>query len=142
MTRLPDWETRLWAGIEAARRRPFVWGGHDCCMFACDLLSAMTGVDPGAAFRGTYSDKAGAKAVLKRLYRGGLERTISAIAGEVAAPEISPRLARRGDCCFLWIENGGPAMGVCVGAQAAVAALSGGVAFLPMRQVLRAWRVG
>jgi len=51
VSRPPDWPERLLAALAAARDRPFRWGEHDCCLFAADLIEAVTGVDPAAAFR-------------------------------------------------------------------------------------------
>jgi hypothetical protein len=52
MKRYEDWPQRLVAAIEAARGRPFSWGAMDCCLFAADVVLAMTGVDYAAGFRG------------------------------------------------------------------------------------------
>ena len=66
LRRLEDWPERLAEAIEAANERPFSWGRHDCCLFACDAVMAMTGVDPAKPFRGKYKTKRGAFGVLKR----------------------------------------------------------------------------
>ena len=43
--RLPDWQPRLQALIQARLAAPFAWGEHDCCLFVCDAVQAITGQD-------------------------------------------------------------------------------------------------
>lgn len=42
----------------------FVWGRSDCILQVCDHVKAVTGVDPAAAWRGTYDSEAAAQAVM------------------------------------------------------------------------------
>ncbi|MBU1040147.1 MAG: hypothetical protein KKF77_03485 [Proteobacteria bacterium] len=134
-----DWASRLVAQVEAARQRPFAWGGADCCLTACDMVQAMTGVDPAAHFRGRYKTKAGAFRALKAFAGGGLEETAQRITTGLAMPEVPPLAAQRGDVCLVETLQG-PALGICLGAQVAVQGPLG-LALLPMHQALRAWRV-
>lgn len=72
MARFPDWPQRLSRAIEARRRLPHAWGSNDCALFAADLVAAQTGQDFGAPFRGRYSDREGADAILASLGHGDL----------------------------------------------------------------------
>ena len=64
--RLYNWESRLTAYITAVARDGFVYGRHDCALFAAGAVQAVTGTDPGADFRGRYRTmKGGLKAVRK-----------------------------------------------------------------------------
>jgi hypothetical protein len=44
--------------------RPFAWGCADCCTAACDVLAALFGVDPMARYRGRYSNRREAMAII------------------------------------------------------------------------------
>lgn len=88
--RLPGWESRLQGLINQAQRTPFQWGVRDCCLWAADAALALTGRDPAADVRGTYTDEAGAMEVLRRF--GGL-RGVAARGGQ----RIRPAFAMDGD---------------------------------------------
>jgi len=87
--RAPDWRARLAAFIEARRATPFVWGAHDCCLFAADAVLAMGGPDVAAPLRG-YASRFGA---LRRLRRAGFTRVFDVV--DTAFP-VGAR-AREGD---------------------------------------------
>ncbi|WP_320709613.1 DUF6950 family protein [Enterobacter asburiae] len=95
----PDWHNRLIAVIRAAEKRPFLWGEHDCCLFAADCAEAMTGDNFADGWRGTYDSETGAK---KALLRGGgsLEKVLSKYLDEVPV-----KMAQRGDIAV--VENAG-----------------------------------
>ncbi|MBZ6366183.1 MULTISPECIES: DUF6950 family protein [Enterobacter] len=95
----PDWHNRLIAVIRAAEKRPFLWGEHDCCLFAADCAEAMTGDNFAYGWRGTYDSETGAK---KALLRGGgsLEKVLGKYLDEVPV-----KMAQRGDIAV--VENAG-----------------------------------
>ncbi|EPO4525075.1 hypothetical protein A6J71_09745 [Enterobacter cancerogenus] len=95
----PDWHNRLIAVIRAAEKRPFLWGEHDCCLFAADCAEAMTGDNFADGWRGTYDSETGAK---KALLRGGgsLENVLAKYLDEVPV-----KMAQRGDIAV--VENAG-----------------------------------
>lgn len=95
----PDWHNRLIAVIRAAEKRPFLWGEHDCCLFAADCAEAMTGDNFANGWRGTYDSETGAK---KALLRGGgsLENVLAKYLDEVPV-----KMAQRGDIAV--VENSG-----------------------------------
>lgn len=143
MQRAHDWPTRLLNHVEQARRTPFAWGASDCCLFACDCVRAMTGVDPAAWFRGRYKTRGGAMRALKAYGGGGLEAAARRIAIELGAPQLPPSLAQRGDVVLLSVPDCPPenlALGVCLGGHH-VAQGPGGIAVVPLAYALRAWRV-
>jgi len=108
-SRLPDWEFRLHEFMLANCERPFAWGEWDCILFACAAAEAITGEDKAAAFRGQYSNEAGARAILRELGQGTLLRTID---HHFEAKPVG--YAGRGD--LVW-HNG--CAGVCLGQTAA-----------------------
>lgn len=95
----PDWQKRLVTVIKAAEKRPFLWGEHDCCLFAADCAKAMSGEDFAVGFRGTYKSETGAKKTLLRS-GGSLEKVLAQF-----LDEVTPALAQRGDIAV--IENAG-----------------------------------
>lgn len=50
--------------LSKAAARGFVWGQHDCMLFVADWAKCLTGRDPGARWRGTYSTQAEGEAIL------------------------------------------------------------------------------
>jgi hypothetical protein len=57
--RVGDWERSLAAFIARCEGREHAYGQHDCLMFAGGAAEAITGIDPAASFRGSYSTHAG-----------------------------------------------------------------------------------
>jgi hypothetical protein len=144
ITRREDWPRRLDAALQAARRAPFVWGAHDCCLFAADAVDAMCGTDPmggiAARFRGRYRTARGARGLLARL--GGVDGLMTRVG---VGPEVAPLLARRGDVVALAPSDGdgsaGVMLGICIGAEI-VGAAPQGLRLVPLAAGERAWRVG
>ncbi len=142
MKRKSGWEAVLSNEIEAAMMRPFSWGSHDCCMFACRVVKALTGTDPGRGLRG-YRSAASASRMLRAKGKGTLLKTLISVMARHGCKQIHPNFARRGDVVFAIVpaETGtGPAAGICIGRQAAFAA--DGLALIAMSEVKRAWRCG
>jgi len=132
--RLPNWEERLAATIESARRRRFAWGVHDCGLFVADVCLALTGRDPIADLRGRYRTPASA---WRALVREGGPLAFGRRFGE----PIPPAMARRGDAVLIGAGARWPAFGVCVGAFCA-GPDSDGLLAAPMRFAFAAWAVG
>ncbi|WP_251854232.1 DUF6950 family protein [Enterobacter asburiae] len=128
----PDWHNRLIAVIRAAEKRPFLWGEHDCCLFAADCAEAMTGDNFADGWRGTYDSETGAK---KALLRGGgsLEKVLAKYLAEVPV-----KMAQRGDIAV--VENAGTrCAGVIYGGAVWVPGETGLVCL--RIKPLSAWRV-
>lgn len=147
MNRLDDWPLRLSAHIKAASGRPFSWGAHDCCIWACDGILGMTGADPMAELRGKYSTAIGAARALKSFAGGGLDEAAEHIAGLLHAPEIPALTAGRGDCVIADVLTPeglrGPALGlVSINGRDALFAGLAGLTAIPLPRCRRAWRVG
>ncbi len=135
--RYPDWPQRLHAAIDLHRRKTFRYGTHDCCLFAADLVKAMTGWDPAESMRGTYHDQLGAWRVLRNF--GGEEAMLSELLGASPTRDGTPM---RGDVCLLE-PIGGEAMkqvGVCIGDSVIVAAEVGVLHRSPSK-VICYWRL-
>lgn len=134
MNRLPDWEKRLNAEIEAWRHRIYVIrkdDSSDCMMFTANCIVAVTGEDPAAAWRDSYHNEAEAQAILDDA--GGAEALVTRTLG---IQPVAIALARRGD-----IVLGPAAPGPCLGRYAAFMT-DDGLTFRPLHQCLKAWRIG
>lgn len=133
--RLPGWERRLVAAVEAARDQPFCWGRHDCATFAFDLRRDIAGgYDVAALWRGRYRTARGSVRVMRRLGWSSLEAAGRALLSE---PLHSVHLAQRGD---LVLANTGLGFGICLGARAAGIAPEG-LLLVPLSSCALAWRV-
>src|SRR5713226_4773618 len=97
MKRIKGWEAQLVKTLHEAETKPFEWGQHDCSVFACNVVLAITGVDLAKNFRGTYNTVETAYQTVKEFAGGGLEALVDKQANDFEIPEISPRLAQRGD---------------------------------------------
>jgi hypothetical protein len=129
-----NWTETLADAVALASDQPFVWGQLDCCLFAADVVLAITGLDHAAEFRGHYSTAAGAKKALLRYGRGDIKETMTAKLGE----PLPVLMACRGDFVLAATELG-DSLGICMGATAAFKSPDG-VAYLRLDQCLCAWR--
>ncbi|MBB5709448.1 DUF6950 family protein [Sphingomonas xinjiangensis] len=107
LSRAPDWEERLSVYLDRVRDEPFKWGSHDCALFAAGAVKAMTGTDPAADFRDTYTNRTGAAAALQEHGAGTLLKTVTSWLGEPKHPAF----AQRGDV----VIKDRNTLGVCVG---------------------------
>lgn len=137
LTRREDWPELLAEALAARADIPFVWGQHDCCTLACDIVELLTGVDPMASLRGRYHDEAGAEALLAEA--GGLADLAARLAREAGLGSCHPAFAQRGDVAL--VEHGNAlALGVVAGDAVAVAGPEG-TTFLPRETIRAAWSV-
>jgi hypothetical protein len=128
------WPTRLALHLQARQFAPFVWGSNDCCSFAIDGVVAVTGHDYMAPLRGQYSTAAQAARLMRDA--GGLQ---ALVCQHLGATRPQAAQAQRGDVVLLPTPHG-PALGLCVGAQAIAAGELGTVAY-SMTAALAAWAV-
>jgi len=132
--RREDWPERLHNLVEARRAAPFAWGALDCVRFAADAVHAMTDSNPLDGVE-AWTDEASATAALAR--RGGLVAATRAVLGD----PIPPAQAQRGDVVLLELADGGPALGICLGAQA-VGPSRAGLVWAGMEHARAAWSIG
>lgn len=159
LKRHADWEARFLAARECKAATRFRWGVHDCCVSPCDLIAAMTGVDPAQHHPGgtlrDYRDAVGARAAIGRC--GGFSRMIGDIAATLGCHELAATgLAQRGDAVLVnrrrlsglrFPQEADLADGLAL----AVVDLCGRAALLPglkgwapvpLDCAVRAWRIG
>lgn len=135
--RCSNWPAKLALFIEEKRAKPFDWGRNNCAFFACDWLALATGVDPAADYRDRVDSAFSAAYVLREA--GGIEAIAAAACARWHWPEVPLLLAQRGDIVTSEGE-GGPAVGVCLGALAAFAGPTG-LEYRSVAQCLRAWKI-
>jgi hypothetical protein len=90
--KLDDWRQRLDAFVKATARTPFVWGEHDCGLFADAGFEAQTGVSLAADLRGRYCTL---EEALKLLHEQGFADHVALAAARL--PSVHPAFARLGD---------------------------------------------
>lgn len=138
--RVSDWPTKLAEFIEQRRKKPFVWGKYDCCLFAADSTLLLTGIDMASDLRGQYSGWHSATRLVHSL--GGIERIVEDRCAEHGFDELTNRFsAQRGDIVICEFDDAsGPSVGVCVGKQCAFT-YNDGLIFYPLALVQRSWRI-
>ena len=134
--KLENWPGAFASALSHVQNKPFIWGENDCCLFACNCILAITGVDLARTFRG-YNTANEATAHIAGY--GGLYELVSAICREHGMPEIPPRQARRGDPVLF--EGGfGLTLGICVGDKV-VAPGRNRLSSYGILKGLHAWRI-
>jgi hypothetical protein len=130
-----DWKTRLVDYLGRVAPLPFTYGQHDCALFTMGAIEAMTGMDPGAPFRGRYETLRGGIRVVRR---AGFRDHVAIIAG--LFDEIGPVFAQAGDVA---VVDGldGPALGIVQG-EFIYALSPDRLDLLPLLSARRAFRVG
>ena len=81
----------------AGARRRFVYGEHDCFLFAADWIVAQGWPDPAAAYRGAYASQfpGGQRRIVRRA--GGVLALARETCAAVGLPEIDAGAAVAGD---------------------------------------------
>jgi len=133
--RIVGWAEAMYAAIDAASERKFAWGSHDCCLFAADILLAMTGTDYAEPVRG-YTTQEEAQAIIDGY--GEMEIMVTALVG-LDALEAKGKNVRRGDLVLMTKELG-DTMGVCIGANS-VFVDHRGIAMCRTASCRLAWRI-
>jgi len=141
MPRKDLWESRLAELMAEAQDASFVWGEHDCALFACKGILALTGEDYGKAYRGRYATKAEAKVILEA--EGGVKGIAEKIAKEMNFTVVDPLFAQRGDVA-LGDFDGQQTLGICVGRTFSFAVEPKGLVQVRLDSplVMMVWRVG
>lgn len=147
LTRFDDWPGRLDAAIRAAATRPFAWGSHDCCSWACDTVLHFTGTDLMAPLRGRYGDARSAAVAMRRYAGAGLEAVARRLADGHWLEDVPPGFAQRGDVVLALVDtptgSRADALGlVSINGRDALFAGGIGLVALPLRHCRLAWRIG
>lgn len=141
MTRFPDWPRRLQVFLNERRQCRFSYGSFDCCLFVCDAIRAMTGVDVADSFRGTYHSRRQARSALTELCGyPSVEVVAEQITKQHSMKEVPIAFAQRGDVVII-PRLLGHSLGL-VGLNGEEILVAGdGVTKLSLSKAVRAWRV-
>lgn len=101
LTRVDNWNDRLWENLLRHLERPFVWGANDCVLFAANHIDEIcaSSVYVAVLERWSYSDAAGAARIIAK--NGGLRSLVSGLLGE----PVSIGACRIGDICLVNIDG-------------------------------------
>lgn len=137
--RQPEWVISLDELIRKNEKTPFKYGDFDCCLFVCDAIQAMTGVDVAADFRGKYQSEIGAAKFMLKF--AGVRGIAEMVAGEHGLEKVGLNFAGRGDGVY-FEPNGAGAVGIIstCGKQI-VAAGEVGCVFFPKTDAKICWRI-
>lgn len=138
--KISGWPVKLSAFIESRRGTPFKWGENDCCLFACDAIAVLTGIDPAAkSFRGKYTTALGAGRLLKK--SGGVEGVAAKQCQKHGFDEVPVAFAQRGDVVLIDLPGIGDTLGICTGVSSVFPGEEGLVEN-PTLLCRKAWRIG
>jgi hypothetical protein len=137
VVRRNDWPEVLTKFLAENRLRPFRWGSWDCCLFACNGIREITGVDVAAKYRGRYQTMLGAFRLI-----GGSVRNVAV---EVAslhgfAKHNLVEDARPGDVVLATLAM--ETLGIVSLARTGIFVTTMGLASFPLSLTTEAWKIG
>lgn len=141
MTRIPTWNTALADFIHGRLKSPFVWGQNDCCLFACDAVLAVTGIDLASQFRDKYSDTRSACNLIKSYAGGGLAEFADKVAEENGIKEVELNYATGGDVVLVTGDQGDTLGIVELNGREVLATGPEGLMRLPRANWKKAWKI-
>lgn len=123
-----------------AARRGFVWGEHDCILFAAGWVREVSGVDPAAAWRGGYLGEIEGRTLLAQL--GGLSQVMGRALAACNWRSVSVVAFEAGDVVLAAPRDEAQhRAGIAVDARKIALLTRRGIVVASM-PVLRAWRRG
>jgi hypothetical protein len=142
MTRLPAWPGLLDRFISENRHRHFAYGSFDCCLWVCDCIQVMTGVDVAAEFRGRYNSRTGALRRIREVTGASSVRKVvehvTAAQGMVPAPVLN---LGRGDVGLIRRSRDYSLGIVALDAARLIVAAASGLEWIPLTMATAGWRV-
>lgn len=135
LNRLPDWERRLALVTERHLDTPGAWGVADCLLTVADAVDAVTGTDPAAKIRGTYSSELGAAKLMRRRKCTDVE----AVLAKLFAP-VGRLMAQRGDVGV--VERDGELAAGFITERGLAVKVETGLTFYPQTEIKSAFKVG
>ena len=142
MQRRPDWQEVLDGFLRAHENQRFEYGTWDCCLFVCDAIAAMTGVDLATAYRGKYSTRTGAlQAIGEQLGTASILAVAENSAAAHHMPEVPLLHAHRGDMVLVARGRDYSLGLVALNGREAIVTSKRGLWRLPLSRAVRAWQV-
>lgn len=117
LERVDNWPILLSDYLTSVRKKPLVWGEHDCVLFSLTAASILTGIDVTCEFRGKYSNAIGAAKLMAKLFGvTSLTEAANSFGKRFDAEEVLVSFAQRGDIveAEITLPEGGtaPALGI------------------------------
>jgi hypothetical protein len=140
--RTKNWHGALDALVLAKQETAFSYGSMDCCLFACDAIQTMTGVDPAAWFRGKYTTRAGALELMQE-YAGStsVQAVTEKITAEHGMESIPVPMAGRGDLLLIKRPKDFSLGIVALDGLSALVPAENGIVRTTLSDAVAAWRV-
>lgn len=132
--RLQNWQIHFEKFIADNRKAPFVWGKHDCCLFAANSVLAITGIDYAKDFRNSYDSAISAAKLIAEF--GGLDGVASKL---LNAQPVPVGYADVGDV-LLASQEGRGLLAVCNGSTMLAPGLDGLIT-LETYTALKTWKI-
>jgi hypothetical protein len=128
--------------LHAHAQDRFVYGSWDCCLFVCDAIREMTGIDPASDFRGKYRSRKEAYALIKAAIGTASVQAIAAsITAKFQMPEIPVRRAQYGDLVLIERPNDYSLGLIALNWSEIIACRARGLSRISLNLAVRAWRV-
>jgi hypothetical protein len=142
MERRTNWQRALDDFLRTHQNRSFEYGRWDCCLFVCDAIAEMTGIDLAAPYRGKYSTRAGAfRAIREQLGTASIHAVAENAAAVHSLPEIQVSHARRGDMVLIGRGRDHSLGLVALSGADVIVTSKRGLWRLPLSRAVRAWHV-
>lgn len=135
---MADLLSKLPAFLMEQTKAPFSWGTADCGLLLADwIVWGQGGADPAAAVRGTYSDQAGADAILTAA--GGFEAYVESLATAAGCKPVE--VPQDGDFGLIDMPSGLTGAVMTNGSWAFRTPRGMAWSKVPAGRVVRAWRL-
>lgn len=131
-----DWENALNEHLEKMRHTEFKRGLNDCALFVCDCILAMTGKDFASDYRGQYTTRKQAEALIKKHGNKDLKSLATEQLGE---PYTNINFAKRGDVVLVPCPEGEALAILDLTGKRAVTTGKDGLVYYPREQWIKAW---
>lgn len=132
--RKENWPKLFADFLYSKKDEAFEWGRNDCILFGAQAVECITGKNFYNYYLG-YDSEDSANEIIER--NGGIEKLISKHLGESHSNKLQ---ARRGDLVLMKLPR--KTIGVVDDSGEKVACLSeNGLCRLPMKKIIRVWRV-
>lgn len=103
--RIKGWEKAFWAHVARYRLEPFVWGTHDCALFAARGVDAIRGTSTAAEVYRDYTVTSAADYLRVIREHGSLSEMVANQFGEIVGPSVPVGWCSIGDVLILSHEG-------------------------------------
>lgn len=142
MSRVNGWVEEYVKFRASLRSQEFMFGKHDCCITACDMIQTITGIDPAVDFRGKYGLDDPMKALRLVKEYGDVDGLAEVVCAKFNWAQCNPNFAQRCDLVCLDVGGGRKALGwLDLDATKILATSMVGLQSVPRGRALRAWRI-